>query len=239
MNAMAAAGAGMAGVRNGSESGGAGAGGIRVVDRFRGYGLTGQAFASGDIVAFHRVEWSSIGPPFIAAWHRRPTGEWTFHTNVSPLRSWGRYFSSVPHDVVNGDIEIAWAGRHEVSVHIRATRLRLGIRLARTPATRALALLAGILPEPLWQLRRSTAWIGAIAGRALDAGSITLAGDAPSGHRFHMRPRSVWRVVAAAAVLDGRELGPPVATDGNVELAGFRLPRTGLLTTGDVTFAPG
>jgi hypothetical protein len=216
----------------------AGADAARVgTDTFRGYGLFGQAFDSGDVIAFHRVEWSSIGPPFASAWHRRPTGEWVFHTNVAPLRSWSRYFGSAAHEVVSGDIDIAWAGRHEVSLHVRAARLRLALRLEATPATRVIGLLAGLVPDPVWHTRRGTAWLGAVAGRALEAGTVTLAGDAPSGHRFHLRPRAVWRVVAAAAVLDGRELGAPAPAAADVDLAGMRIPRVGLLATGDVVFA--
>lgn len=208
-----------------------------LTDSFRGYGLLGQAFASGDVLAFRRFDWSSIGPPFTTFWHRRPTGEWTFHTNVEPGRCSLRYLMAPDNAIRRDDIDVVWQGRREVSVHVHAARLRLALRLASTPATRTVGLLAGMLPGPVWLTRSGPRWIGNAAGRLLDAGPLTLAGHSPSGHRFVLRPLELWRVTAAAAVLNGRELGEAVTHEDVVEVGGLRVPRAGLVFRGLASFA--
>jgi hypothetical protein len=207
-----------------------------LADSFHGYGLLGQTFASGDVLAFRRYDWSSIGPPFTTLWHRRPTGEWTFHTNVEPGRCSLRYLMAPDSAIRRDDIDVVWQGRREVSVHVHSARLRLALRLATTPATRTVGLFAGMLPGPVWLTRNGSRWIGNAAGRLLDAGPLTFAGDSPSGHRFVLRPHEMWRVTAAAAVLQGRELGEAVPLDDVVEIGGLRVPRAGLLFRGMTTF---
>jgi hypothetical protein len=206
-------------------------------DSFRGYGLFGQAFASGDLLAFRRYDWSSIGPPFTTVWHRRPNGRWTCHTNVEPDRSCARYFG-LPEDTVRRDgIDIVWRGSHELSIHVHAARLRLALRLAASPDVRLVSVLAGLVPEPIWRLERHARWIGRALGHALGAGPIQFVGSTPSGHRLLVKPRELWRVAAAVAVLDGRELGESVPVEDGAHVLGLPVPRTGLLFRGMATAA--
>jgi hypothetical protein len=206
-------------------------------DRFCGYGLLGQAFESGDVLAFRRFDWSSIGPPFTTVWHRRPDGHWTFYTNVEPTYSCPRYYGPAVRDVVADHIELAWQGRYTLSVRVRAARLQLALRLIAPPTARLLGALSQLAPAPVWRSERGAGWVGGAAGRALGAGRLTLHGRSPSGHTFVWRPRSVWCVSAAAAVVRGAELGNPVRLDERLALGDFVIPRVGLLSTGRATYS--
>ena len=77
---------------------------------FTGYGVTGVAFESGDVLALRRFPRSSIGLGYTAVWHRGPDGEWTFYSDVAPRHSCARYFGSALIDAVTDGIDVEWLG---------------------------------------------------------------------------------------------------------------------------------
>lgn len=205
-------------------------------ERFVGFGLTGLGFEAGEILAFQRFTASSIGPPFASVWQRRADARWSIHTNVDPGRSCPRYFGPALDDARMDDIEVVWLGPREVSVTARHARLQLALRLSPSLVTMALGAAARLLPRRVWRSRRLSRALGAGAARLLRAGRLTLSGGTPAGQRFHIVPRAVWRVEAAAAVIDGRDLGSTVAISDGVGVGDFRIPGRGLFVFSETVF---
>jgi hypothetical protein len=212
------------------EHGGGGAAG----EHMAGYGVMGLTFDSGHALAFLCLTASSIGPPYVSVWHRHPGGRWVIHTNIEPSRACPRYFGPALHAYEMDDIGITWTGPSELSIAASHARLKLALRLAATPLTRLLGVAARAAPGSVLQRRRA----GAVAGRFLDAGPLSLAGSVPAGHTFIIRPRALWRVAAAAAVIEGRDAGAVMIPAEQDALGEFAIPQRGLFGTGRVTFTP-
>ena len=178
-------------------------------ERFAGYGVVALPFEGGDLLAFRRFPASSIGGGYSAIWHRDRAGEWTFYVSIDPSLACPRYFGEAIDRVVVADIEVTWVGHDHLVVSAPAPRVEWSMRIVPGRATRAVALLGGLISP--------------------------LTGSAPNGQRFLLRPRRVWRIEASAARIEGRELGPIGGGRGG-ELGDFRLPGTGLFACGTGEF---
>ena len=207
-------------------------------ERLAGYGLMAIAFETGDIIAVRRFTASSIGPPWISIWHRDAQSRWTIHTNIEPARSCPRYFGPALHDVRVDDLEIGWRSAWEITFAARRARLYLAVRLDATPLTRALGAASRAAPDRLWRRESVTPLIGLLAGRALRAGVIDLAGRTPSGHGYLMRPARVWQVRAAACVMNGCDLGGIISPEEQPRVGEFLLPARPLFAAGGVELFP-
>jgi hypothetical protein len=179
-------------------------------DRFTGYGVLALPFESGHVLGFYRVSAGTIGPPHTAVWHRCPEGGVTLHVDIAPTRTCARYFGPAFDEVRVSAIELVWTGPQELQLTLPAPRLHWVMRVA---ASRAL-----IRPGIAWR---------------------DVAGRTPSGHRFRLSPRSPGRVVAGAALLRERDLGP-IAPDGEAGRIGWlALPAGGVLAFGEARFEAG
>jgi hypothetical protein len=205
-----------------------------MADRFAGYALAGLGFESGHIIALRRVSASTIGPPFSSVWLRSPDGEWTVHTNVDPGRSCPRYFGAAKLDVRSDDIDIRWTSARELSISVRRARLHVALRLAVLPAAALIGGLSSLVPAALWRHYELPVRAATYAARVLGLGELTLMGRTGSSHAYRIRPRALWRVAAAAAVIDGADAGGIVPLDGDVMLGDFRVPARGLFAAGEV-----
>jgi hypothetical protein len=180
------------------------------VERFAGYALLGLAFESGHVISVRRATASSVGPPFSSIWLRSPAGEWSVLTNVDPARSCPRYCGTLPITVGTDDIELKWSGPAEIGITARRARLHLAFRLSRTPATALLGTALRLVPSSVQRRRQTPLRLAAAAARLLGLGDIVLSGRTASSLAWRARPRAIWRVSAAAAVLEGRDLGSVV-----------------------------
>lgn len=187
-------------------------------ESYAGYAVVGLRFARGDVLSVHRATSSSIGPPFAGIALTTPEGRTQLRSNVDASRSFARYCDGGDIELAADDIEFRWTGARELAVSGRARRLRLGLRLAPSPATTALSALWRLIPRPAWRRSGFAAAVGRLSAGMLDAPGLILSGMTASGHAFIVRPSVAWIVEAAAAVLDGRDLGP---------LAGGARPPTG------------
>jgi hypothetical protein len=203
---------------------------------FGGYGLMGLAFESGDVLAMRRVTASSVGPPYIAVWHRDPRGDWVFYTNIDPVRACPRYFGPALHDARTDDLGIRWPGPYEVVISARRARLQLALRLRTRGVTRLVSGASRLVPRPAWAVPSIARGLGRGAAALLDVGNIALHGTTPSGHHFTLRPDALWHVAAAAAVLGGRDLGGCVRLQEPLMLGDFQIPSRGLFVTGSTVF---
>jgi hypothetical protein len=97
--------------------------------------------------------------------------------------------------------------------------------------------VAGILPNRMWTARPVLSLLGRVAGTALNAGRVGLAGEAPNGQVFIANPLRVWLVADAAASLRGIDFGPTGKLDEQAALGDFWIPQRGTFAIGRAYFA--
>lgn len=205
-------------------------------ERFAGYGVMGLPFASGHLLAFRRMTASSIGPPYTTVWHRDPFGRWMFFTDVEPDLSCPRFFGGALDEVVRGEIELSWDGPYELSLRIPETRLQWGVRLSSDLWTRGMSTGGRMVPGALWRNERFLSALGPAGGRLLGLGNMALTGALPNHQRFWAAPRSLWRVEASAAILDGRDLGDMAPLKEQARLGDLWIPNDGIFAVGEARF---
>lgn len=207
-------------------------------ERFSGYGVMGQPFASGHILALRRFPISSLGYGYTAVWHRSPAGEWTFWSDVEPRASCARFFGNAIDRVVVAPIAVRWTSPHSLTVSVGNHDLDWTMTLSSAPATVVLNVGGSLLPDGLWRHPRVLDVVSSVAGRALGAGRITMHGSAPNGQRFVVNPTQVWLVDRVRAVLHGVPFGEPGPVRPQAVLGDFAVPQRGLFSLGRAFFEP-
>ena len=207
-------------------------------ERFTGYGIMGLPFRGGDYLAFRRFVASSIGPAYYSLWHQDRDGRWTFYVDVEPGLSCPRYFSAALDRVEVTEIVVSWGSASELAISLPAARIEVSLRLATPPRARLMNSVLRLVPERAWESSRALALMSAVAGPVLGAGEVRLTGHTPNGQQFGVAPRQLWRIVAGAAVIHGRELGPFGALPRQPRLADFVQPNAGIFAFGSVWFDP-
>ena len=205
-------------------------------ERFQGYGVMGLPFSSGHVLAYRRMTASSIGPAYSSVWHRDPSGEWTMYVDGDPELSCPRYFGRAMDRVVVGGIEVSWEGPMHLSIRVPEGRIQCGMRMSSDFMTQALRRVLWTVPERIWKWGGVLPAAGHIAGRTLGIGRVALSGRTPNGQRFMMVPRAVFRIEAAAAVLEDRDLGPVGPQEVQARLGDFWIPNGGIFATGAAGF---
>jgi len=115
-------------------------------------------------------------------------------------------------------------------------RLSWRLRLAATPATRAMTSMGGITPQWAWNSDAVLGPMGSMAVGFLRSGRISLHGRTPNGQGFKAAPLRVWRVVGGHAELDGADLGVLAPLREQTRLGDFWLPQRGLFFAGQARF---
>ena len=208
-------------------------------ERVSGYGVMGLPFHSGHVLGLRRWTASSVGTGFTSIWHRDPQGRWTFYESENAEVACSRYFGAGIQRRQTGPIEIGW--QDERRLHIRTAdsdHVNWSLEVGSTPATRTMNLLGSLLPEPAWRSRPVLQAMGAVAGRALRVGKVTLSGMTANGQWFDANPLRIWRVTDSHAVVDGHELGPVGPLSEQAHLPDFYIPQQGLFAVGRVFISP-
>lgn len=206
-------------------------------ERFAGYGVMGQPFSSGYILALRRFPASSVGPAYTAVWMRRPSGSWTMYTDVPPDVSCPRYFGNAVESTSIHRIDIAWRTDRRFTVRIGDdVGLDWEVSLASTPVTRMMSALSSALPPQLWSNRIFLRVMGAVAGPALRAGRIGLTGRVPNGQEFRASPARIWFISGSTATLHGQGLGSPRRVPAQTRLGDFWIPQRGIFMMGSSAF---
>lgn len=206
-------------------------------ERFVGYGIMGQPFASGHVLALRRFPHASIGDGYTSVWHGDPEGRWTMWADTAPARSCARYFGPALTRARERAITLEWPDPWTVQVRIEGL-LDWRTPIVRTRATAAMSAVTSRVPARLWRTTALSAAAGAVAGVVLRAGTVRLQGAAPSRQRFRVAPQHLWSTGAATAVLRGEDLGPVGAIAGQRWLGEFPIPRRGLFVVGQASFDP-
>jgi hypothetical protein len=206
-------------------------------ERFTGYGVMGMPFASGHYLALRDMVATSVGPAYRAIWHRDPEGRWTIHTTGAPELTCPRYFGSVAASARVPGIDVSWHDDSTLEVTLDE-ELSWHIELGRTPATRMITTMGGVLPAAGWNSNTVLATMEPMARTMLRTGKVRLRGATPNGPRFKSAPLKIWRVVGGAASFRGEDLGEPAPLDTQVHLGDFWLPQRGVFFVGRARFTP-
>lgn len=208
-------------------------------ESFLGYGVMGLPFASGDCLCMRRFPASSVGPAYTSVWHRDAEGRWTFYQNEAPQQSCPRYFGSAIAGAFVREIELSWTGPRSFSISVSGEGgLDWQVSLGSTAATRAMNVMASLIPGTLWRNHRMLRLMGAMASLTLGAGRLGLAGRVPNGQGFIANPRTVWAIPSSRALVGGRELGSVGALPVQAKLGDFWIPQRGLFAIGGAFFEP-
>jgi hypothetical protein len=201
-------------------------------DRFSGYGVMGQPFRSGHVLALRRFPASSLGYGYSSVWHRDPNGKWTFWSDNSPDASCARFFGRAVEWVRVAPIRITWSGPRRFRVVVGDGAIDWSVELVATPATLLLSAVEACLPAGVWQRPAVTRVMGLIAGPLLGVGEVRLTGQVPNGQRFTASPHQTWMVGRSKATVDGVAIGPPGPLEQQAFLGDFAIPQRGVFMIG-------
>jgi hypothetical protein len=205
-------------------------------ERFVGYGVMAQSFASGHILALRRFTATSVGPAYTSVWHRDPDGRWTFRITGEPFQCCNRYFGSAVDESITCDIALEWTSAHQLVITTGDGVIRWTVKMVATPITRLMNASCPLIPDGLWQKSFAPTMTGAMAGGLLRSGRLSLHGALPNGQRFLTNPPLIWSVEHTSATLAGEDLGPGGPLSLQDHLEDFWLPQRGLFYAGAVRF---
>ena len=198
-----------------------------------GYGVWGLSFASGDVLAFRRFPPTAHTPGYTCVWHRSPDGLWTFYADVGEGRGCHRHFGPCVDQLIVTPIRVEWTGPFRVMVTIDGGRkLSWSVVLTSSLATTVTGACLRLVPRHAWGDDRAVRILAVLTAVPLRMARLPLAGRAPSGDHFLLRPLALWRISASRASVLGRDLGPLTETSEAAALGEFVIPRTGLFVVG-------
>jgi hypothetical protein len=205
-------------------------------ERFFGYGVMGLPFRSGHVLGLRRFPASSIGPGYRSVWHRDPHRRWTFYQDQPAELACTRYFGSAVDEVREGPIRIDWTGPRSFQVLAGDGDLEWTVEVGSTPVTRLFNGVGSVLPTRAWRSAKVLDVMSRIAGRALRAGRVRLAGIAPNGQGFIANPVTMWVATASRATVRGVDLGQLGPAPEQAHLGEFPLPQRGMVVVGRAWF---
>lgn len=202
-------------------------------ERLAGYGILGQPFARGDVLALWRCSASSIGAPCTAVWHRDGRGRWTLFADVQPEHAVPPFIRLTGTRVAADVIGVSWTGARHLVVTVRDAGLVWSIELSTTVRTRVASALVGRLS--VWQRRdrRAARLLAPVVGRALGLGHVRLPDRAPDGRCLRVSPRTFSRVRTTRAAVRGHDFGPPAACEAP-PAGDLPIPARGVFAAGEM-----
>jgi hypothetical protein len=206
-------------------------------ERFFGYAVMGLPFRSGHVLGLRRFPASSIGPGYRSVWHRDPAGRWTFYQDQPAELACTRYFGAEVDEVREGPIRIDWTGPRRFEVHAGAGDLEWTMELESTLVTRLLNRVVSLLPDRVWRSPAALTAMSRVAGGALRAGRVRLAGLAPNGQRFAANPLMIWVARGSTAAVGGADLGEMGPAPEQAHLGDLAIPQRGVFVIGRAFFS--
>lgn len=200
-----------------------------------GYGIMGQPFASGHVLALRRFVSSSLGAAYTSVWHRSPQGVWTVYTDVEAARSCPRYFGAAIARAERAAIRLTWEKPDALSVQV-GDKVDWTSRIHSTPATRAMTMMAGVMPPRAWRSPPMLAAMAATARLVLRTGPLRMRGESPNGQWYRVAPRRMWSVLDAQATIDRVDIGRPGPIEPQATIGDFLIPQRGIFAAGRSTF---
>ena len=204
-------------------------------ERFLGFGVMSCPFDSGHQLSLRSFR-SSVGPAYSSVWHCDPAGAWTFYADATPELACTRYFGSAVQEAVVTPIELRWGGPSALTVTMPERGFSWELGCGTDVITRVMNTMGRAIPEALWWSPRFLGVMSRVAGVALRAGKLELAGRAPNGQWFRANPRLVWPIVSARARLGEAEFGQLARASRQRRLGDFWIPARPLLAAGEARF---
>jgi hypothetical protein len=205
-------------------------------ERISGYGVMGLSFASGDYLVLRAMTAASFGAGYRALWHRSPEGGWTVYSTADPENGCERYIGAAcDRPSVRTDIALEWLDERTLRVQVGDT-LDWTIALGQTVVTRMMTAMGLAMPLWMWTSPLILTVMGRMAGPALGAGRVRLAGVMPNGQRFSAAPVRIWAIDDSRATVAGRDLGAPQPQAAQARVGGFWLPQRGIFMRGFAHF---
>jgi hypothetical protein len=204
---------------------------------FVGYGIMGQPFRSGHVLALRRFVQTSIGPGYTSVWHCDSDGRWTIWGDVPPLNACPRYFGPALMATSRRSIAIEWPDPWTIKVRIDGL-LDWETTIAPTPATRMMSAICAHMPDAVWRSPTLLGAMGRIAGPILRAGALRMTGAVPSRQSFRVKIDKLWATTEVRAALRDEDIGPPGPVQPQRWLGGFAVPNRGLFAIGQAAFEP-
>jgi hypothetical protein len=196
-----------------------------------GWGVFALPFESGDVLALRVFPRNDFGP-YVAIWHRDPSGRWAIYVDGDRLdTACPRYFGPACHYTGFATIRVDWTDRRSLRIQMIEPLLDWTLTARSTPPLTFVNAINRRLPSASWRIR------GLVRARELMAtwlglGAIQLAGTMPSGHVGQLMPQRMYLVDEASASLGGNDFGRPVRLLTNPVIGDFRLPARGVLVEG-------
>jgi hypothetical protein len=205
-------------------------------ERFAGYGVMGLPFVSGHVLAMRRFPASSVGSAYTSVWRREPDGRWVFWQNQQDEQSCPRYFSAALSETRRVDIELSWPDDSTLRVVVPEVGLVWTATLRATAVTRALNAIGRAMPDRAWRARPLLRAMGLIAGFAMRAGKVGMAGTTPNGQAFIANPLRVWVIDDSSARIGDDDFGPTGPLAEQTRLGDFWIPQRGIFAIGRTFF---
>ena len=197
----------------------------------RSWGVVGQPFATGHVLALRVVHESSFGP-YRSLWHRDPEGMWSIYVDGPRLdTACPRYFGAACHHTGFGKIHLQWLDPATLSVRLASPALDWVLTATQTPLLRILNAVNEALPRSTWGSAAVLHTRERVA-QALGMGTVPLRGVTPSGHLGTMMPQRIYLISDTAATLNGTEFGTPARLRANPMIGDVPLPARGVLAIG-------
>jgi hypothetical protein len=150
-----------------------------------------------------------------------------------------RYFGSAVDEAVEREIDITWTSPRDLTISIEEDPgLDWRLSLSKTPATRLLNAVGGVLPDALWRKEAVLKPMGKAAGLLLRAGRLGLTGQAPNRQTFIANPMLVWAIRPSTARMGDRDLGRVGPLPEQTRLGDFWIPQRGIFAIGRAFFEP-
>jgi hypothetical protein len=124
----------------------------------------------------------------------------------------------------------------DLSVEMDAPSLQWTISITTTPLFMLMNTISQAIPERLWRTSLMLRGFERIGGTLFDLGDVTLSGKAPNGQFGILMPRQMFPIAAAAACLDGLDLGKPTRSRENPSIGALRLPARPIFAVGRAYF---
>jgi hypothetical protein len=202
-------------------------------ERVAGYGVMGQTFASGHVLGLRRWTASSVGEQFASVWHREPDGTWHFYESAQPEFACSRWFGRGVQESVVVPIDVTWNGPAQLHV-VAEGRVDWHLTLAASPMTRVMSAMGSVMPMAAWRSTTMLKAMGGMASATLGVGKVSMTGLTANGLPFDANPLRIWRVVDAAATIDGVDAGRPAPLTEQARLGDFWIPQGGIFAMGRV-----
>jgi hypothetical protein len=197
----------------------------------KGWGVFGQPFATGHVLALRVVRENDFGS-YRTLWHRDPEGAWSIYVDGPRLdTACPRYYGAACNYTGFGRLDLEWLGPATLRVRLDALDLDWVLTAVQTPLLRILNVVNDAVPLSAW---RHPAMLHARErmARTLGMGGLRLRGVMPSGHVGTLMPQRMYLINDTAATLNGMDLGPPARLRDNPTIGDFPLPARGVLAVG-------